>query len=117
MLIGEIVLYDFQSSRHAQPFMNQYREQLEKNLKKSSPACDESAPQANVYYLNPRILRSVNTSNIRLQYEALLKRRAHVRQLSTNPNQPGCGPPLLYDHYDDRRDQRQLMAESCKGAT
>lgn len=113
MLIGEIVRHDTQSSR-AEQFMSLYRHRLERKHKNNghdndnndggeNDDTDEAKPVA-IFYLEPRILRNVNTTNLRLQHEALLQRRAHVRQLNDDPMQPGRGPPSPPSHADAPRD-------------
>ena len=90
MLIGEVVMHD-SNSPVAKPFLSHYRQRLERQ-----DDDDTAAAAAIIHYLVPRIVRNVNGTNVRLQYEALLKRRDHVLQLSRSgddPNQPGRGPP------------------------
>lgn len=82
MLVGEVAVA---AQDTAKAFVLQYRKRLERN--------DEN----DVRYLVPRILRNVNGTNVRLQYEALLKRRNHILQLSNDPHQPGRGPPRTKD--------------------
>ena len=105
MLLGEIVvLQKAQSSSRAQQFLSMYRRRLEGKQQSNNSGCcndvdigdadDDAKRGGDVFYLQPRILKSVNTTNLRLQFEALLQRRAHVLRLNTNnPIQPGCGPP------------------------
>ena len=103
MLIGEIVCHNVQSSR-AEPFLSLYRNRLERKHNNTdhdnNDGVDDDTHDAKpvaIFYLEPRILRNVNTTNLRLQHEALLQRRAHVRQLNDNPVQPGRGPPPHVD--------------------
>jgi hypothetical protein len=75
---------------------------------------DESAPSpagsssTTIHYVVPRILRNVNGTNLRLQYDALLKRRAHVVRISYDPNHPGRGPPPL-PHDDEQFDNDDIV--------
>jgi hypothetical protein len=84
MIIGELILHDPSSSKVARPFLSQYQKRLERD------------DDPSVRYLVPRIVRNVNGTNVRLQYEALARRREHVLELCSNdPNQPGRGPPRV----------------------
>ena len=113
MLIGEIVLHDSHSTR-AHPFMSLYRHRLEAT-QSNGVGCAAAASDGDgdggdakqqqlqpveIIYLEPRILRTVNTTNLRLQHEALLQRRAHVIRLHDSPTQPGRGPPQQQQQSD-----------------
>lgn len=84
MIIGELMVYDVTASNQvATPFLSQYQKRLERD------------DDPTVRYLVPRVLRNVNGTNVRLQHDALLRRREHVLQLSSDPHQPGRGPPRM----------------------
>jgi hypothetical protein len=91
MVLGEVNSYDpMNGTTRAQPFLATYQSHLQRN----SEARNENSISTSSY-LVPRVLRNVNGTNIRLQYEATLLRRIHVLQLTNDPNHPGCGPPKL----------------------
>jgi hypothetical protein len=107
MVIGEVVLHTFNNPL-AEPFLSQYRKKLERlsdddDTEDKEPnhhhggvtttTGSSSSSSTPIHYVAPRILRNINGTNLRLQYEALWKRREHVLLLSNDPNQPGRGPP------------------------
>jgi hypothetical protein len=118
MVIGEVVLHD-SNNPLAEPFLSLYRKKLERMADNDtkdnhSHHHDESAPSpagsssTTIHYVVPRILRNVNGTNLRLQYDALLKRRAHVVRISYDPNHPGRGPPPL-PHDNEQFDNDDIV--------
>eukprot|EP00546_Thalassionema_frauenfeldii_P020833 CAMPEP_0178900612 /NCGR_PEP_ID=MMETSP0786-20121207/3565_1 /TAXON_ID=186022 /ORGANISM="Thalassionema frauenfeldii, Strain CCMP 1798" /LENGTH=396 /DNA_ID=CAMNT_0020571625 /DNA_START=98 /DNA_END=1288 /DNA_ORIENTATION=+ len=82
MLIGEIHFMSCnEEPTTAAPFLSHYRSKAEKKEAR---------------FLVPRILRNVNGTNVRLQHEAIKRRREHILLMpNSHPIQAGRGPPRL----------------------
>lgn len=82
MLIGEIHFMSCnEEPTTAAPFLSHYRSKAEKKEAR---------------FLVPRILRNVNGTNVRLQHEAIKRRREHILLVQkSHPIQAGRGPPRL----------------------
>jgi hypothetical protein len=91
MVLGEVAPYNpIRGCNRAESFLSTYYSHLQRN----NVARNEKTI-SDLFYLIPRVLRNINGTNIKLQYEATLLRRLHVLKLTNDPDHPGCGPPKL----------------------